>query len=204
MQQMLDSYKNKTPQGDAALVLNNFLIRSPHAADVNSIDEMKTSQSVPDAWKNKLNMALAGGFNQATRDNLIRDGISAYRANTASLQGIQKRYQARQSAQGVSDPTLTYEPAIKDTSDEATKLQDKLGPYVPPAQRPGSWLGRAENMMGLGSAQSANASDQAAPKYAPPGSKVSGNIASQYAIKHGMTLKAAQDYLRSRGYAVDR
>lgn len=163
MNQMMDAYKNKTPQGDAALVLANFKIRNPQAVDVNSLDEMKNSQTVGDKWKNKLNEAISGGFDDNTRANLMRDGISAYRANYDTLQGIQKRYQARASAQNVNDRSLTYEPAIDDTYKSAMGLQDKIGPYVPPSDRGGFMSGLskiASKITGSGGNQSANAGDK--------------------------------------------
>lgn len=158
MNQMLDSYKKQTPQGDAALVLNNFKIRNPGATDVNSIEEMKSSQSVSDAWRNKLNEALNGGMDKPTRDNLIRDGVSAFRANYNTYQGVKDRYQARQAQQNVNDPTLTYEPAIEKTYKQASALQDQIGDFVPATKR--GLMGSIGNMVGLGGEKSATASDK--------------------------------------------
>lgn len=157
MDQMLDSYKNKTPQGDASLVLQNFRIRNPGVPDVNSIDEMKKSQAFTDQWKNKLTEAQSGGFDDNTRDNLIRDGMSAFRANYGSYQGIKDRYNARAQQQNVKDPTLTYEPAIEKTNAAVSKLSDSLGPYVPPSERAGGYLGAAKVMLGLGGSKTAEA-----------------------------------------------
>jgi hypothetical protein len=166
MNQMMDAYKNQTPQGDASLVLNNFKIRNPSVPDVNSIEEMKSSQAVSDAWKNRVNEALNGGFDKATRDNLLRDGISAYRANYESYQGIKDRYQTRQNFQGVNDPTMTYEPAMESTYKNAMKLQGNLGPYVPAADRGGfmAGIGKAiSKAVGASGSQNANADEKKLP-----------------------------------------
>lgn len=204
MEQMLDSYNNKTPQGDASLVLQNFKIRNPSVPDVNSIEEMKASQAVSDVWKNRMTHALAGGFDDATRDNLIRDGISAFRANVTSYRGIQKRYQDRQKFQGVEDPTLTAEPAIEETYKNAIALQDKLGPYKPPAERGGVGgvlTKAASKIMGAGGGKDANASTQ---KFRAAGSKVSSDEVAQYATEHGMKLIDAQNHLTNHGYVINR
>lgn len=164
MNQMLDSYKNKTPQGDAALVLNNFKIRNPGAVDVNSIDEMKTSQSVPDVWKNKLSQALNGGFDDPTRDNLIRDGISAYRANVDTLGGIQQKYRDISKQDNLPNSNFTNEPAVEKTNVATTALQNKIGPYVPLAERGGFMggvAGAASKLFGLGGGNSTSTSSQA-------------------------------------------
>lgn len=147
MNQMLDNYNHPSPQGDASLVLNAFKIKFPNAPDVNSLEELTKSQSVPDTWKQKAAHALQGGLDQGTRDNLMRDAASTYRANYDSYQGIKNRYDTRAKFQNVNDPTLTYEPAIEKTYADAMDLQKKIGPYVPPAQRgDGGILG----MLGLG------------------------------------------------------
>lgn len=205
MQQMMDNYNHPSPQGDASLVLNAYRIKFPNAPDVNSIEELSKSQSAPDTWKNMATKALSGGVDQPTRDNLMRDGISTFRANVQSLQGIQQRYQARQLQQGVYDPTLTAEPAINQTSSAAAKLQSQIGPYVPPSQRGGiggALSSAASWLTGTGGSQSANASTAPAPKYRAAGSTVSADQAAQYATKHGMKLSDAQTYLRSQGYVI--
>jgi hypothetical protein len=153
MNQMLDNYKHPSPQGDASLVLNAFKIKFPNAPDVNSLKELSESQAASDHWKNMATKALSGGFDQPTRDNLMRDAASTYRANVDTYKGIQERYNARARQQNVNDPTLTYEPAIQKTFDEAMKLQDQIGPYVPPSQRGGIMgkvMGSAQSMLGLG------------------------------------------------------
>lgn len=170
MQQMLDNYNHPTPQGDASLILNAYKIKFPGAPDVNSLDELSKSQSAPDKFKNAAAAALAGGVDQPTRDNLMRDGISTYRANVNSLQGVQQRYQARAKAQNVTDQTLTYEPAINKTFSDAMDLQKGLGPYVPPSDRGGFMAGlskMASNVLGTGSPSTANAGNSA-PKMPPP------------------------------------
>lgn len=137
MQQMIDNYKNPSPQGDASLVLNAFKIKFPNAPDVNSLEELAKSQSASDTWKNLAHQAISGGLDVGTRDNLMRDGVSTFRANVDTFRGIQDRFKQRQGFQGVNDPTLTVEPAIENTYKGAMGLQDKIGPYVPPTERGG-------------------------------------------------------------------
>lgn len=160
MQQMLDSYGNKTPQGDASLVLNNFRIRNPGVPDVNSIDEMKSSEAVGPTWKNKLNQAISGGFDQPTRDDLIRDGISAYRANMDTLSSLKDQYRDTAKFRGVTDHTIFNTPAADKTSAATTALQKNIGPYVTPAQR-GGIMGAVNGLLskvtGTGGDQSASA-----------------------------------------------
>lgn len=168
MQQMYDNYNHPSPQGDASLVLNAFKIKFPTAPDVNSLEELSKSQAAPDQWKNMATKALQGGFDQGTRDNLMRDAASTYRANVESLKGIQERYQARAKQQNVNDPTLTYEPAVDKTYKQVMDLQDKIGPYVPPAQRPGfsnKILGSVGSMFGIGGGKTANAAPAPGPKH---------------------------------------
>lgn len=167
MAQMLDNYKNPSPQGDASLVLNAFKIKFPNAPDVNSLKELSESQAAPDAWKNTANKVLSGGLDQPTRDNLMRDGASTFRANVNTLQGIQQRYQARAAAQNVNDPTLTAEPAIDKTYSDAMALQKQIGPYVPPSDRGGFMAGAnklVSKVLGTSGPKSANA---AAPSIKP-------------------------------------
>lgn len=159
MQQMIDNYHNPSPQGYASLKLNAFKIKFPNAPDVNSLEELSNAQGVTDqmrAWVNQH----ASGTDQTTMDNLMRDGISTYRANVDSLRGIQKRYQARQKVQNVNDPSLTYEPAIEKTFADAMDLQKKIGAYVPPEERGGvlGAIGKGASKLLGGGVQSANAS----------------------------------------------
>jgi hypothetical protein len=137
MKQMMDNYAHPSPQGDASLVLNAFKIKFPTAPDVNSLEELAKSQATPDQWKQMANHAISGGLDQGTRDNLMRDGISTFRANYDSLNDVKDRYVARQQQQNVNDKSLTYEPAMDRTYKQAMALQDKVGPYVPPSQRGG-------------------------------------------------------------------
>lgn len=147
MAQMLDNYKNPSPQGDASLILNAFKIKFPTAPDVNSLAELSTAQSVPDKWKQMAAHALEGGLDDSTRNNLMRDGISTYRANYNTWKDLQKRTQARQVYQGVTDPTMTFEPAIENTYAEAMGIQKDIGPYVPTSKR-GGITGTAAKIMG--------------------------------------------------------
>ena len=206
MNQMIDNYKNPSPQGDASLVLNAFKIKFPNAPDVNSLEELTHSQSASDTFKNAAAKALAGGLDQGTRDNLMRDGVSTFRANVQSLNGIKQRYNSRAQAQNVNDPTMTAEPAIDKTYSDALDLQKKIGPYVPPSDR-GGFMGTlnklASSVVGVGGNQQAKASEDAK-TYAPPGSKISSDLVAQYATRHGMKMSEAQDYLKGRGYVIGR
>lgn len=166
MGQMIDNYKNPSPQGDASLILNAFKIKFPNAPDVNSLEELSKSQAAPDAFKQMANKAISGGLDQATRDNIMRDGVSTFRANVGSLRGIQQRYQTRAQQQNVNDPTLTMEPAIDKTYGDALALQKQIGPYVPPAQRggmTGALSSIASKAMGIGGNQPANAASGPTP-----------------------------------------
>lgn len=206
MQQMLDNYNHPSPQGDASLILNAYKIKFPNAPDVNSLEELSKSQSAPDAFKNAAYKALSGGIDGPTRDNLMRDGASTFRANVTSLRGIQSKYQAREKQQNVSDPTLTQEPAIDQTYSDAMALQKNLGPYIPPSERGGIMGGMsslASKMLGTGGDKNANASAPQ-PKYRASGSSVSGDELAQYATKHNMKLSDAQTFLRSQGYVIGR
>lgn len=167
MNQMIDNYKNPNPQGDKSLVLNAFRIKFPNAPDVNSLEELAKAQSVPDTWRQMAASALQGGLDQPTRDNLMRDGVSTFRANVDSLKGIQERYTARAKQQNVNDPTLTAEPAIDKTYANALQIQNKIGPYVPPADRGGFMAGvskLASRVMGAGP----NSAGAAETKTLPP------------------------------------
>lgn len=156
MQQMYDNYNHPSPQGDASLILNAFKIKFPTAPDVNSLEELSKSQSATDQWKQWAAHATAGGLDQGTRDNLMRDAASTFRANVDSLQGIKQRYLARAKQQNVNDPTLTAEPAIDKTYKDVMDLQKNIGPYVPPAERGGlmsSVTGFASKLLGSGGSQ---------------------------------------------------
>lgn len=175
MKQMMDNYSHPSPQGDASLVLNAFKIKFPTAPDVNSLEELSKSQATPDQWKQMAARALQGGLDQGTRDNLLRDAASTFRANYDSYQDIADRYKARAKQQNVNDPTLTYEPALDKTYKQAMDMQDKIGPYVPPSQRGGiggAISGLASRAMGVANPQSAAA---ATPKV-KPGTEDSGYI----------------------------
>lgn len=151
--QMIDNYNHPSPQGDASLVLNAFKIKFPNAPDVNSLKELHESQATIDQWKNLFYKAANGGFDQQTRDNLMRDGISTYRANYNSAQDIRQRFNDRAKFQGVNDPTLTKEPLLDNTYKTLSGLQDKVGPYVPSSDRGGFIAGvskLASRVMGAG------------------------------------------------------
>ncbi len=157
MQQMIDNYNNKTPQGDASLVLNAFKIKFPNAPDVNSLEELSKSEGASTQMKNWVSQKMNGLKDPGVRDNLMRDGISTFRANVDTLRGIQEKYQARGKYQNVNDPTLTMEPAIDKTYASSMDLQKQIGPYVPPNERGGvmGTLSKAAGaVMGLGSQNS--------------------------------------------------
>lgn len=158
MQQMIDNFHNTTPQGDASLVLNAFKIKFPTAPDVNSLAELQHSQSATDQMKNWVSEKMDGVKDPETRANLMRDGISTFRANAEGLDATRGKYQAKarnENVPGADD--ITAEPAIDKTRTLANKLQDQLGPYTPPSQRPGGMLGSVGKMLGMGGPQSANA-----------------------------------------------
>jgi hypothetical protein len=137
---------------------------------VNSLEELTKSQSASDTWKNMASKALSGGVDQATRDNLMRDAGSTFRANVQSLRGIQQRFQARQKQANVNDPTMTYEPAVDNTFAASQQLQDQIGPYVPPSKRGGIMGGintMVSNALGLAGGESAQAGTSPPP--APQG-----------------------------------
>jgi hypothetical protein len=166
MKQMMDNYAHPSPQGDASLVLNAFKIKFPTAPDVNSLEELAKSQATPDQWKQMANHAISGGLDQGTRDNLMRDGISTFRANYDSLNDVKDRYTARAQQQNVNDKSLTYEPAMDRTYKQAMALQDKVGPYVPPSDRggfSGTMAQIAQKITGTGGPQAASAA-QVIPK----------------------------------------
>lgn len=200
MQQMLDNYHNPSPQGIASLKLNAFKIKFPTAPDVNSLDELDKAQGTTDqmrAWVNHH----AGTPDQTTIDNMMRDGISTFRANTESLRGIGKRYQARQQIQNVNDPSLTYEPAVDKTYADSMDLQKKLGPYVPPAQRPGI-MGALNNVaskvLGLGGNQPTQAGS------APPAPKGFVNIMAPKTGKiHTIPLSEKGEAIAAGGSVVN-
>jgi hypothetical protein len=172
MNQMMDNYKNPSPQGDASLVLNAFKIKFPNAPDVNSLEELTHSQAASDTFKNAAAKALSGGLDQNTRDNLMRDGISTFRANYDSLQGVKDRYNARAAHAQVNDPTMTYEPAMDKTYNQAMATQDKIGPYVPPSDRggiSGTISKLASSVLGVGGNQTASASSDSAAPNVPDG-----------------------------------
>lgn len=162
MAQMIDAYKNPSPYADASLVLNAYKIKFPNQSpDVNSIDELQKAQSVPDQWKNEITKALNGGFDQATRDNILRDGISTYRANVGSLAGAQQKAQAFAGQAGANGALITSEPSVMKTYQDAQNLQQQIGPYIPPTQQPGlmnSIKNTALNFLGGNTTGSSSAS----------------------------------------------
>lgn len=207
MQQMLDNYHHPSPQGDASLVLNAFKIKFPTAPDVNSLKELGESQSTIDKWKNAFYHASAGGLDKATRDNLMRDGVSTFRANVESLRGVQQRYNERAKFQNVNDPTMTAEPAIENTHAAAMDLQNKIGPYVPPTEREG-WMGNVgkfvSKITGGGEQSATAAGEKPQQKYRASGSTLSADEVAQYATKHNLKLSEAQNLLKKGGYAIGR
>lgn len=209
MNQMIDNYKHPSPQGDASLVLNAFKIKFPTAPDVNSLEELAKSQSASDTWKNMANKALEGGLDQPTKDNLMRDGVSTFRANVDGQRETQGKYQGIAQQQGLPSTGFLKEPAIDKTYGEASKIQDKIGPYVPPAERGGilaSVNSGIYKMLG-GNSNTANASadkTQSNSRYPAPGTSISADLVAQYATKHNMKLSDAQKTLKGLGYAVGR
>lgn len=163
MGQMVDNFNHPTPQGDASLMLNAYKIKFPNAPDVNSLDELSKSQSVPDQWKQAISHRVNGLFDENTRNNLMRDGISTFRANVGGLRDTQQKYQDWARSVGIPAPN-TNESAIDKLEAKTSALQDKLGPYVPPAQRTGGLLGSAAQMLGMGGSQAKAAEKPAAPK----------------------------------------
>lgn len=207
MKQMLDNYSHPSPQGDASLILNAFKIKFPTAPDVNSLKELSESQAAPDQFKQWANKALSGGLDTATRDNLMRDGVSTFRANVDTLRDYQDKYKERAKAQNVSDTSFLSEPGVDKTYAQAMKLQDKIGPYVPPSERGGIMAGLnklAASITGVGGNKPANADSKTSDQYRKVGSPVSADEVAQYATKHNMKLSDAQKYLRSQGYAIGR
>lgn len=204
MKQMIDNYNHPSPQGDASLVLNAFKIKFPNAPDVNSLDELSKSQAAPDQFKQWANKAIAGGLDAGTRDNLMRDGISTFRANKEGIQDTQQKYKDYASANGIPAPNLA-EPAIQKTWANASALQDKLGQYKPPAERGGvsGFVASAlSKITGTGGSQPAQAQEKN--QYRASGATVSADEQAQYAMKHGMKLKDAQSFLKGQGYVIGR
>ncbi len=172
MQQMIDNYNNPSPQGDASLVLNAFKIKFPNAPDVNSLHELSTAQGITDQMRAWASQKLEGVKDPETRANLMRDGISTFRANVEGLRETQGKYNAIATRQGVDPRDVTSEPAIDKTHSAAMALQDKIGPYVPPGQRGGL----LSSVIGAASPKSANA--------APPPPK-NGTVDSGYVFMGG-------------------
>lgn len=204
MNQMHDNYKNPTPQGDASLILNAFKIKFPNAPDVNSLEELSKSQAAPDQFKQWASKAIAGGLDQPTRDNLMRDGISTFRANIDAIPDTQKKYKDYAAKNGITAPNLD-EPAISKTWNKVSDLQNNIGPYVPPAQRggiSGAIAGALSKITGTGGSRPAQAQEKT--QYRQSGATVSADELAQYATKHGKTLKEAQSYLKGQGYVIGR
>ena len=137
MQQMMDNYKNTTPQGDASLVLNAFKIKFPNAPDVNSLSELQHSENASAQMKNWVSEKMNGIKDPGVRDNLMRDGISTYRANVEGLRDTQQKYQGIAKQNNLPNANFTNEPAIDKTYNKAMALQNDVGPYVPPSDRGG-------------------------------------------------------------------
>lgn len=167
MNQMFDNYKNPTPQGDTSLVLNAYKIKFPTAPDVNSLEELSKSQSVPDNWKQLANKAISGGLDSNTRDNLMRDGISTFRANAGTLADTQQKYQDIAKQDNLPNANFTNEPGITNTLKQATTLQNKLGPYVPPSQRGGIMGGLSSMAASITGSGGPNKATAAAPSIKP-------------------------------------
>ena len=204
--QMIDNYKHPSPQGDASLILNAFKIKFPTAPDVNSLEELSKSQATPDQWKQLAAHAISGGLDQGTRDNLMRDAASTYRANYGSYKDIAEKYQGMAQERGIPLGGMTKEPSLDRTAAAFGDIEKQIGPYVPPSQRGGAsgFIAKvASKIAGTGGDQSANASDKQQ-SYRAAGSQVSSDEVAQYAMKHGMKLSDAQNYLRSKGYAIGR
>lgn len=173
MNQLLEAYHGKAgPQADMSMLMNVYKIKFPDKPDMPAMEELKHSQSAGDLFRQAATKILSGGLDQATKDNLMRDGMATFNANVKTLRGTQQRIQSRQQFQGVNDPSLTNEPGINKTSDETLALEDKLGPYIPGNQRggiSGTLSNVASKVLGLGGGQSANASQRSAPSPAPNG-----------------------------------
>lgn len=216
MGQMLDNYKNPSPQGDASLILNAFKIKFPNAPDVNSLEELSKSQAAPDQFKQWANKAISGGLDQNTRDNLMRDGISTFRANVNTLGGIQEKFRGRAKAQNVGDTSFVNEPSVDKTYAEAMALQKGLGPYKPPAERGGAIgavYGMASKLLGSGKEPIAAAAGDATPpqskqgqqpKYRAQGAAVSADELAKYATDQKTTLTKARKHLEGLGYVIGR
>lgn len=207
MNQMLDNFKNRSPQGDASLLLNAYKIKFPDKPDVNSIEELKKAESVPEQWKQALNHRINGLLPDEVVNDLMRDGVSTYRANADSAKPVQEHYQNRARHQNVNDTTLTGIPGVDKTYAEAMKLQDKIGPYVPPTERGGLMAGvtgAVSKALGSSGEKTAAAQEKPAPQFREAGAKVSADEVAQYATRHKMKLSDAQTFLKGQGYAIDR
>lgn len=189
MAQMIDAYNHPSPQGDASMVLNAFKIKFPSIApDVNSIEELQKSQSVPDTWKSMMSKAVNGEFDQGTRNNLLRDGISTYRANVSSLQEEQKKFSQKAKNAGIDPNIIVQEPAVMKTFQDSMAMQDRIGPYIPPTERGGLMNAAKGYLLKAVHAEVPQKQNQMDQKI------------SSYAQKFNLTYPQAEQILRSRGY----
>lgn len=161
MNQMMDAFRKPGPYSDESLALNAMKIKFPGAPDVGSLEEFKHAQGATDAMKSYVSKKLEGLKSDEDRKNLMRDALSTYLPNVASLRGAQKKYYQKAIGQGVPNAADIFaEPGIDQTESEVRALDKDLGPYKPPTDRSGL-LGSAAKMLGMGGNQSANASTKA-------------------------------------------
>lgn len=170
MNQMLDSFRYPSPYSDESMALNALKIKFPGAPDVGSLEEFKKAQGATDAMKNWVSKKLQGIKALGAREDLMRDAISTYLPNVASLRGAQRKYYQKAINQGVPNAAdIVSEPGIDQTEAETRALSSKLGPYVLPTQR--GIMGGVRQMMGMGGNE-ADASDKPASPAHPPGAIV--------------------------------
>lgn len=212
MRQMFDNFDHPTPQGDASLMLNAFKIKFPNAPDVNSLEELSKSQAIPDQWRKAISQKGKGVFDDETRANLLRDGISTYRANYGTYKDVAEKYRQMAQARDIPLGGMINEPALDRTMAEAEKRQEKLGGYKTPAERGG--IGGFISSLTGGKEKEATAAptekesgpkkQDTSTKYRPQGASISADELAKYAIKEKTTLQKARAHLEGLGYVIGR
>ncbi len=173
-----------------------------------------------EAAENTRNMSqsIMDSFDQAAKDvsgaGRATSLVKTPRSAMALHQAMQPTFKdlegtVRQAAMDNTFKNITPDAADTD-ADRATKraalsdyLKSKLS--APTARAYGVDLSKYNSTAPYkGGGQSAATSDKQQSNYRASGSAVSGDEVAQYAMKHGLKLSDAQNYLRSQGYAINR
>ncbi len=153
MDQMVQSSKDPSPQGQASMFLNALRIKFPTAPDVGSLNELAKSESAPVQMRNIASKYLNGTMDPQMIQDLLRDGISTFESNAGGFREAQSDYQNKLVKQYGQTPDaakmITHDSGIDATSNAVAAMKKQMGPYTGPADNGGATGWVANKISGL-------------------------------------------------------